>query len=146
MVVNGDVVAGALYDIRTVNGAQVLREVNMAALPPLAPPMVRPLPPAGADATQPRSDQDDGSVVDVLVLWTARAAKKAGGEAAIRSLIDLGVAGANDAYARSGVRFRLSLVGAEQTDFPDLDHGFELPFGLADDEAAAREEIGRAHV
>ena len=140
MVVNGDVVAGALYDIRTVNGAQVLREVNMAALPPLAPPMVRPLPPAGADATQPRSDQDDGSVVDVLVLWTARAAKKAGGEAAIRSLIDLGVAGANDAYARSGVRFRLSLVGAEQTDFPDLDHGFELPFGLADDEAAAREE------
>ena len=148
LVVNGDVVAGtvwtpgALYDIRTVNGAQVLREVNMAALPPLAPPMVRPLPPrrAGAGATQPRSGWDDGSVVDLLVLWTARAAKKAGGEAAIRSLIDLGVAGANDAYARSGVRFRLSLVGAEQTDFPDLDDGFEVPFGLPDDEAAAQEE------
>lgn len=139
LVVNGDVVVGtvwtpgALYDIRTVNGAQVLREVNMAALPPLAPPMVRPLPPrrAGADATQPPSSSDDGSVVDVLVLWTARAAKKAGGEAAIRSLVDLGVAGANDAYARSGVRFRLSLVGAEQTDFPDFDE-LEMPFGLSD--------------
>ena len=146
LVVNGDVLVGtvwtpaALYDIRTVNGAQVLREVNMAALPPLAPSNMHTLPPRRSGATttvQPRSGSDDGSVIDVLVVWTAGAAKKAGGVAAIRSLIDLGVAAANDAYARSGVRFRLSLVGAEQADFPDLNDENAPPFSLSEDELAA---------
>jgi len=133
LVVNGDVVAGtvwtptALYDIRTVNGLQVLREVDVASLPPLAPPLARGHLPGGRSGTgtvRPQSDSDasdDGAVVELLVLWTARAAKKAGGVAGIRALIDLGVAAANDAYARSGVHFRLSLVGAEQTDYPDFD-------------------------
>ena len=44
---------------------------------------------------------------------------------------------ANDAYARSGVRFRLSLVGAEQVDFPDLNDENAPPFSLSEDELAA---------
>ena len=131
-MVNGDVVVGtvwtptALYDIRTVNGLQVLREVDVASLPPLAPPLARHLPSrrSGMGTVRPQSDSDasdDGAVVELLVLWTARAAKKAGGVAGIRALIDLGVAAANDAYARSGVHFRLSLVGAEETDYPNFD-------------------------
>ena len=122
------------YDIRTVNGLQVLREVDVARLPPLAPPIVRAGPRRRSDAratVESQGGPDDGSVVEVLVLWTARAAKKAGGVAGIRALIDLGVAAANDAYARSGVRFRVGLAGAEQTDFPDLDDGLELPLAAA---------------
>ena len=146
LVVNGDVVVGtvwtpsALYDIRTINGLQVIREVDVAALPPLAPPLVRAYPPSRRGTKSLAELPDDGAVVDVLVLWTAAAAKQSGGVANIKALIDLGVAAANHAYARSGVDFRLSLVGTEQTDFPDLDSSFELPFGLSDEDLRAWEE------
>lgn len=137
MVVNGDVVVGnlwtpsALYDIRTVDGVQVLREVDVAALPPLAAPRVRQYPrgkahKVGQDRPKTTGEAvDDGSVVDLVVLWTAAAEKRAGGVANIQALIDLGVASANDAYARGGVDFRLSLVATEQTDYPDLE-GYRL--------------------
>ena len=164
LVVNGDVVVGtvwtptALYDIRTVDGLQVLREVDVSSLPPLAPPIVRAYPPQSGHAgdgepVESEDGSDDGSVIEVLVLWTARAAKKAGGVAAIRALIDLGVAAANDAYARSGVHFRISLVGAEQTDVWDINEDLTPPFEeLAtwyeeqdarwDDVFAARDRVG----
>lgn len=151
LVVNGDVLVGtvwtptAIYDIRTVDGLQVLREVDVASLPPLAPPIVRAYPASRPDASdgepvESEDGSDDGSVIEILVLWTARAAKKAGGIAAIRALIDLGVAATNDAYVRSGVLFRVSLVGAEQTGLPDFDRQFYLPFGLSEEAVAAWEE------
>ena len=153
LVINGETVVGtvwtpsALYDIRTVNGVQLLREVDVASLPRLAAPVVwgwasrrgwgrqSQLSDAGARA----GAEDDGSVVDLLVLWTAAAAKHAGGTENVKALIDLGVAAANDAYARSGVNFRLSLAGSEQTGFPDWDDSFAQPFGLSIEEQEAWE-------
>ena len=155
LVVNGDVLVGTvwtpagLYDVRTAEGLRVLREVDVASLPPLVPPLMRDYPVGGGRdgaAAQSGGDSDDGSVVDILVLWTERAAKRAGGVANIKALIDLGVAGANDAYARSGVHFRIGLAGAEQTDIPDLDvwdSSLELPGELSDAEQTAwQEELG----
>ena len=163
LVVNGDVVVGtvwtptAIYDIRTVDDLQVLREVDVASLPPLALPIVRAYPPKrGASDDEPVESEegsDDGSVIEVLILWTARAAKKAGGVAAIRALIDLGMAAANDAYARSGVHFRVSLVGAEQTDvwdinedltpsFEELADWYEEQDARLDVVVAARDRVG----
>ena len=159
LVVNGDVVVGtvwtpsALYDIRTVDGVQVLREVDIASLPPLAAPIVPNTAswPSWApnwrrksqasDANANAGDRDDGSVIDLLVLWTAAAAKHAGGTENIKALIDLGVANANDAYARSGVAFRLSLVGSEQTDIPDADG---LRFPEPEEEEAWEDALGAA--
>lgn len=155
LVVNSDLVVGTvwtpagLYDIRTADGRQVLREVDVASLPPLAMPMVRDYSASrGGANVKAQSDDglDDGSVVEVLVLWTERAVKKAGGVANILALIDLGVVAANDAYSRSGVHFRLGLAGAEQTDIPDLDlwdSSLELPGGLsATGRTAWEEELG----
>ena len=139
LVVNGDVVVGtvwtpsALYDIRTINGLQVIREVDVAALPPLAPPLVRAYPPSRRGTKSLAELPDDGAVVDVLVLWTAAAAKQAGGVANIKALIDLGVAAANHAYARKRRGFPLELGRRRANDFPDLDSSFELPFGLSDE-------------
>ena len=141
LVVNGDVVVGTVwtpggvYDIRTVGDRQVVREVDVRTLPPLAEPMIRTYPrdtkARVAHASKAEEEAvDDGSVVDILVLWTAAAGKSAGGRANVNALIDLSVAVANDSYARSGVMFRLSLVGAEQTDFPDLGDG-DLGFSRA---------------
>ena len=149
LVVNGDVVVGTVwtprgvYDIRTVGDRQVVREVDVRTLPPLAEPAVRAYPrnatKAGAERAFNVEDgaADDGSVVDILVLWTAAAAKRAGGRANINALINLSVALANDAYARSGVMFRLSLVGTEQTDFPDANLTFSRAVSMYDDDQLA---------
>ena len=52
--------------------------------------------------------------MDVLVVYTAAARQQAGGrDSAVRSRIALGVAETNIAYANSGVRHRLRLVGTE---------------------------------
>ena len=156
LVVNGDVVVGTvwtpsgLYDIRTVDGVQVVRQVDVASLPPLAEPVLAnatdwprwaPQPSRkyqSSDANANGRESDDGSVVDLLVLWTAAAAKHVGGIDNVKALIDLGVANANDAYARSGVAFRLSLVGSEQTDIPDT---VSIRFPAPEEEQAWEEAL-----
>ena len=70
---------------------------------------------------------DDGSVVDVLVVWTPAAEEDAGGERQMLSQVDLTIAFTNDAFERSGALVQLNLVGAERVDyleagiFTDLD-------------------------
>ncbi|MBK9129023.1 MAG: right-handed parallel beta-helix repeat-containing protein [Phycisphaerales bacterium] len=73
---------------------------------------------------------DDGSVIDVLVVYTAAARAAAGGTAAILAQINLAVADANAAFARSEIPTQLRLVhtaevsyaetGVWQTDGPRL--------------------------
>ena len=60
---------------------------------------------------------DDGSVVDVLVVWTPGTVALAGTEARLEIAVDLAVETTNDAFASSGVDLRLNLVGAEQVDY-----------------------------
>ena len=150
LVVNGDLVVGTvwapsgLYDIRTVDGVQVIREADILSLPPLAEPLTRghpALPRPLMQATGESQDTDDGSIVDLLVLWTPEAAKKVGGVQNTKALIDLGVASANDALARSGVDFRLSLAGIEETGMPDW--GGIDQSSVVDDPEAHDEEMER---
>ena len=56
--------------------------------------------------------EDDGSVIDVLVVYLSVARRSAGGHLAMRALIDGDVAMANEAYRASGVVQRINLVGA----------------------------------
>ena len=63
------------------------------------------------------SDGDDGSEVDLLVLFTEAALDAEGGLRRMRASIDLAVAWANDVYDASGVNMRLNLVGAVQTEY-----------------------------
>ena len=69
---------------------------------------------------------EDGSRVDVLVVYTPAARDAQGGRVEIDALIDLHVAEANQAYADSGVIQRLQLVGALMVDYeetkPDRGH------------------------
>ena len=64
-----------------------------------------------------QSGVDDGSVVDILVVWTPAAEERAGGESQVKSRIDMVVAYANDAFERSGALVSLNLVGAEKVDY-----------------------------
>ena len=56
--------------------------------------------------------EDDGSVIDVLVLYTPQARRESGGHRSTLAKIDHNVAWTNDAYARSGVVHRIRLVAA----------------------------------
>ena len=63
------------------------------------------------------ADGDDGSEVDVLVLFTEAALEVEGGLQRMRASVDLAVAWANDSYEASGVDLRLNLVAAVQVDY-----------------------------
>jgi hypothetical protein len=57
---------------------------------------------------------DDGSIIDVLVLYTPRARSASGSTTAIRNLINLAVAETNTSYLNSGITQRIRLVNAQE--------------------------------
>ncbi len=124
----------ASYQIRFDGTTHVVRQVDLKAFPDEFDPTPSAALPAGADdspvtpaADQPagapvtglppadekadaRDANDDGSRVDVMVLYTATARASAGGTAAIRNLITLGVTETNQMYSNSGIGTRMRLV------------------------------------
>ena len=126
MVVNGDVVVGtvrtpdAVFTIETADsGSYVIREIDESTLPPLAEPLEAP-PDSDEDLRQALDESvppDDGSEIDLMVLYTPAARSLEGGRADIEALIDLYVAQTNQAYANSGAFHRLRLVLKEEVDY-----------------------------
>ncbi|MFZ6028141.1 MAG: M12 family metallo-peptidase [Chloroflexota bacterium] len=62
----------------------------------------------------PEVASDDGSVLDLLVVYTSAARAAAGGTVAIESAIEMAVADANQTYRNSNVNQRLFLVHMEE--------------------------------
>ena len=126
MVVNGDIVVGAvrtpqtIYTITTTDtGSYVIRKIDESSLPPLAHPLEAPS--ESGEGSQQSLDVsitvDDGSLIDVMVLYTPAAKILMGGRAGIEALIDLYVAQTNQAYANSGAFQRIRLVSREEADY-----------------------------
>ena len=117
-VVSGDVMVGriglpgAVYQIRYVgNGVHAVREINESALPREGPPIV---PKLGENQRLSDSSADDGSLIDVLVVYTPAARAAAGGTTAMEAEIDLAITTSNASYANSGITQRLRLVHAAE--------------------------------
>ena len=72
----------------------------------------------GASATA-SSDGDDGSEVDLLVVFTQAALEREGSLRRMRASLDLAVAWTNDAYEVSGVNLRLNMVAAVQVRYEE---------------------------
>ncbi len=132
MVVNGKVVVGTVrtpnevYSIRTVGDAYVIRQIDESSLPPLGEPLEAAV---SARDDPPQSDDippDDGSEIDVMVVYTPLAKHREGGRAAIEALIDLFVAETNQAYANSGVIHQLNLVLREEVDYIETGKATDL--------------------
>ncbi|MEM1179043.1 MAG: zinc-dependent metalloprotease family protein [Acidobacteriota bacterium] len=64
--------------------------------------------------------EDDGSIQDLLVVYTAGARSAVGGQVAIENLIDLGVTETNLSYETSGIHHRLRLVHTQLTDYDEM--------------------------
>ncbi len=118
LAVNGTVMQGNVtapngsYAIRfTPGGAHVIEQVDLNAFPPELPPIE---PELVAAADQPPVMSDDGSLIDLIVVYTPLARTSAGGTSAMQSLIDLGVSETNQAYTNSGAIQRIRLMRKEE--------------------------------
>ena len=125
LVVHEEAVAGsvwtpdAAYELAYIGtGVHALRDVTNA--PPIECGGVLP-PELSAPGTSAQGATDDGSVVDVLVVWTPARQEKLGGEPQVLSSIEGSIAVTNDAFERSGALVTLRLVGAERVDYSETD-------------------------
>ena len=125
LVINRNRVAGtvrapaATYTIRSEGGGVLISEADE---PPFDCGTVPTVTETGAESAMRwsrfedslQTEEDEQTVVDVLVVYTAEARKEAGGVDDIEALIDLAVAEANQAYRDSAVEQRVNLVHTEE--------------------------------
>lgn len=116
----GVVTGGVAYDIATssdgvVSVSQRDTTVRPTESAPLAPARF-----ADVRGSSPDAAAADGTAaIDVLVLYTAAARQRAGGESQIRSKLANAVAVTNTAFQRSGVRAVLTAVGIQEAAFAE---------------------------
>ena len=121
---------GRVFQIRTLeDGSQFVREVDTLQLLPEGPTVPAPdsaTPASAADdsslaagrnASNPAAD--DGSIIDVLVIYTPSATAKAGGANAIQQQVQLAVAETNQGYSNSGVIQRIRLVNQQEVQYSE---------------------------
>ncbi len=107
-----------IYRIRSVgDGVVVIQETDEARFPPCANGPAQGV--VGGDGVAVGAGCDDGSVIDVLVVYTPIARAAAGGTAAIEAEIDLAIAAANDAYQNSLVTTQLNVVHLGEVDYDE---------------------------
>ena len=141
-VVSGNInVLSRKYQIRSVGDAgHVMREIDASVLPPdhVAQPASHsgdsakmaakalntktPVPPQAARTTA----LDDGSIIDVMVVYTPAARISQGSTAAMKSLINLAVVETNNTYANSLVTQRVRLVYAGEVNYIENNFATDL--------------------
>jgi hypothetical protein len=135
------------YRIRTLgDGAQVVQEIDDASFPSCATEPHHAVANGGI-AGDPAGD--DGSVIDVLVVYTPLARSAMGGTAAIVAEISLSVAYANSAYNASLINTQLNVVHMAEVDYNETgdyaDHLYRLTNpadGFMDNVHDLRDEYG----
>lgn len=113
--------ADRFYQVRYAgNGIHAIYQIDQSSFPPEEEPI--PFDYSGA-APFPAADMrllaDNGSIIDVLVVYTAAARAGAGGTAAVETLINLAVAETNTSYANSGITHQLRLMHAEEVTYDE---------------------------
>ncbi len=104
------------YQVRSIgNGIHAIREIDQSAFPDEEPPALIDVGPV--DTSEPLSiaEADDGSIIDVMIVYTADAAS--GGN--ILSEIQLAIDETNASYANSGINPRLNLVHTQQITYTE---------------------------
>jgi len=111
---------GNVYQFRSQeNGQHVLRETDTSLLPeglppqvppPELPPQLPPSPPQQIPDHTVTAEKDDGSQIDVMVVYTPEAKNQTGGKTPVESLIQLAITETNTGYANSNINTRLRLV------------------------------------
>lgn len=110
---------GTVFTIRNADDSvHWVQERDPTLLPPDLEP-IRVLPGELPARRAPQIAEDDGTIVDVLVVYTPAARAAAGGTAAMQNLVALGIAETNQGYANSGVTQRVRLVRTEEISYTE---------------------------
>jgi PKD repeat protein len=107
---------GGVYEIRDAGGGlHVVQEIDQSRFPPESHGVYVDVPqePPRASAGVP---EDDGSIIDVLVVYTPAAAAASSN---ITAEIQLAIAETNQSYQNSGITQRVNLVHAEQVSYTE---------------------------
>jgi hypothetical protein len=141
-VVTGNIRPGwgsVIYQVRTSpSGTPYVQEVDTSKFPAELEPIPAP-PPAPPDAggtTVPNTSTqglnasapvpDDGTTINVMVVYTPGAATAAGGTTAMQALINLGISETNQGYINSGVTQRITLAHSAEVVYTETDFGAAL--------------------
>ena len=109
---------GQLFQIKPVeNVIHELQEIDPKSYPEHLEPI--PVPAEQGFSTLDFPFPDDGTQIDVMVVYTAAARDAAGSTTAIESQIDLAVVETNQGYANSGVTQRIRLVHKEEINYSE---------------------------
>ncbi|MBW3021336.1 zinc-dependent metalloprotease, partial [Candidatus Woesearchaeota archaeon] len=105
------------YEVRNVgNGVHAIYEINQEAFPEEAPPALAPIMPDTPDMAPFSSEADDGSIIDVMVVYTDDVASAS---ANIALEIQLAIDETNQSYANSGINQRLRLVHSAEVSYTE---------------------------
>jgi peptidyl-Asp metalloendopeptidase len=117
-------IPGTSYEVRYEgSGVYSINQIDPAAFPPEAPPI-----PVDTPSTLAPVAGDDGSIVDVMVVYTPTARQAAGGTNAMNALIALAVSESNTGYGNSNVTQRLRLVHTAEVEYSEA--GFDWDTAL----------------
>ena len=126
-VLTGSVVSlDAAYRIGYDRRGPYVEQIDQGAFPEhdcakeVAPQALAPVP------DTPSTAADDGTTLEVLVVYTPTARVKAGGMASIVSLINLAVTETNQGYANSSVTPRVHLAGTSEVNYTETDINTDL--------------------
>jgi hypothetical protein len=121
LAVNDGVMAGTVHlptDVYEIsyagNGVHTVAEIDQSAFPPEAEPIQVGLPEGALGDAVPETAADDGSVIDVMVVYTPAARAAVGGSIPMQNLINLAVTETNQTYGNSAIVQRLNLVHMEE--------------------------------
>ncbi len=139
-----------LFELRALgNGLHQVRQVDPMRFPYGHDDGLIPPPATDADLVSAAATTDNGSLVDVMVLYAPNARVAAGGQAAIENLINLAVAQTNQIYANSRITPRLRLVYVGEVNYNtagsqrfDLERLTGLTDGYMDEIHALRDRYG----
>ena len=110
-------VNGEFYQVRAVGeGIHAERKIDQSKFSGEAPPIPVYTTPDQPQILSPSSSADDGSTIDVLVVYTVAAASASSN---ILAEIQLGVDETNQSYANSGITQRVRLVHAAQVNYTE---------------------------
>jgi peptidyl-Asp metalloendopeptidase len=113
-------VADSYFQIRYLGAdLHIVQQIDESRFPPDGDPIPVYLPAGGTGADLAVAAPDDGSILDVMVVYTPAARAAAGGTTAMNALINLAAAETNTAYARSGVFPRIRIVHGEEVAYTE---------------------------
>ncbi len=132
LVLSNDILVGNIvspefsYQIRkNLEGGHIVHQINPGQFPPGADPIPVNLSDQRGSSLSLNPLHDDGSVVDVLVIYSDDARDAAGGTATIETLIDLAETETNTSYTNSGINHTIRIVHREEISYDESGFTFQ---------------------